>query len=763
MNILSGINKIVTKVGEGLVKHELKPYFHILKEIKQLNIGAMDNEQIKARSLKLINEARKGTFLNDLLVEAFSLAGEASWRVLGIRPFDVQVMAGIALHYGNLVEMHTGEGKTFAAVLPSYLNALQGKGVHVLTFNDYLAKRDAEWMGPIYRFLGLTVGFVKEGMSIQDRQIAYASDITYVTAKEAGFDYLRDSLCYEKGSLVHRPFNFVLVDEADSILIDEARIPLVIAGKIFKADDDFGRMAEIVRSLEFGIDYNTDKYKRNVYMTETGVDKVESIIGCDNLFDTENIALLTELNCALHAEALLKRDVDYIIRDDKVELIDEFTGRIADKRQWPDGLQTAVEAKEGLKPQLNGRILGTITIQNFLSLYPKLSGMTATAQTSANEFRETYCLKVVTIPPNRPCIRINHPDLVFTHKEAKYKALVKEVVPVHATGRPILIGTASVEESELLAACLVRAGIECKVLNARNDEMEAEIIAKAGEFGAVTVSTNMAGRGVDIRLGGGRTKEWAKVAQLGGLYVIGTNRHESIRIDNQLKGRAGRQGDPGSSRFFISLEDNLIDRFGIGKAIPPQYRAIKQDEPLKVAVINKEIAHIQRVVNGQNFDIRKTLNKYSYILEQQRRIIHKKRWDVLMENEQSSLLSERELKLFNSLCKIVDKKTLKRAEKHVTLFQIDRCWADYLDYVAYIREGIHLVSISSINPLDEFHKSVIKAFNDLPRSIEEEIIKTFKTVEVTEEGINLEKEGLKSPSSTWTYIVNDDYLLNKIC
>jgi len=760
VNILSGLRKIGAAFGEAVIKHDLKPYLPILEEIKNLDFAALADGQIQARSRELINKARNGVSPDGLLGEAFALAGEAVRRVLGIRPFDGQVLAGIALQRGNLVEMNTGEGKTLAAVLPAYLNALPGKGAHVLTFNDYLAGRDAGWMGPVYRFLGLSVGFVKEGMSLRDRQAAYAADITYVTAKEAGFDYLRDSLCYEKGSCAHRPFNFALVDEADSILIDEARVPLVIAGEISTPEADFGRMAETVRGLEPGVDYDTDEHKRNVYLTEAGVDKVEAATGCGNLFSTGNITLLTALNCALHAEVLLKRDVDYIIRNGRVELVDEFTGRIAGKRQWPDGLQAAVEAKEGLRRQANGRVLGTITLQHFLRLYPKICGMTATAQTSAVEFRETYGLDVVTIPPNRPCIRIDQPDLVFTHKEAKYRALAGEVARVHKTGRPVLIGTASVAESDLLAAELTRAGVNCHILNARNDELEAEVIAGAGEFGAVTVSTNMAGRGVDICLGGGHPEEWARVAKLGGLYVIGTNRHESVRIDNQLKGRAGRQGDPGSSRFFISLEDDLIRRFGIFKAIPPRYRTLRQDEPLEAGVINKRIAHIQRVVNGQNFDIRKTLNKYSYILEQQRWIIHQRRRKVLMEEEQPSLLSEREPELFNSLCTTAGEKALQTAEKQVTLYQIDQCWADYLDYVSYVREGIHLVSISRKKPLDEFHKLVIKAFEGLPLRIGEEVIKTFKTVEVTREGINFEKEGLKRPSATWTYMVNDNYFLN---
>lgn len=761
MSIITIFHKIAAKVRKGVVKHNLNSYYRILKEVRELDFSAMSDEQIKNRSHLLLNEARNGTLLDDLMVDAFALVCEAFWRVLGIRLFDVQVLAGIALHYGNLAEMNTGEGKTLVAVLPAYLNGLHGKGVHIHTVNDYLARRDAEWMGPVYRFLGLTVGFVKEAMSIKDKQAAYASDITYVTAREAGFDYLRDSLCHNKESLVHRPFNLVVVDEADSILIDEARIPLVIAGKTAAPEDDSVRMAKIVSSLEYGTDYDTDKYKRNVFLTEEGIDKVEAITECGNLFGVEGIDLLADLNCALHAKALLKRDVDYIVRGGRVELIDEITGRIADKRKWPDGLQSAVEAKEGLRLQQKGRILGMITLQNFLSLYPKICGMTATAQTSAREFNETYGLEVVTIPPNRPCIRIDHPDLIFTHKEARNKALIEEIGHVHSTGRPILIGTASVEESDLLAADLLRAGIKCSVLNARNDEMEAGIIEKAGKLGAVTVSTNMAGRGVDIRLGGDLPEEHAEVAGLGGLYVIGTNRHESVRIDNQLRGRAGRQGDPGSSRFFISLEDDLLKRFGINNAIPLQYRAIRQNEPLEAAVVNKRINHIQRVVNGQNFDIRKTLNKYSYILEHQRRIIYQRRQDVLMESW-ISLLFEKEPELYNRLCGIVGKRILKRYEKQVTLFHTDRCWADFLDYVAYVREGIHLVSISRRNPLDVFHKLVINKFEELSQRIEEEIINTFKTAEVTGKEIDLEKEGLKTPTATWTYILSDNCFLNKI-
>lgn len=747
--------RFVKRVTDSFTNYKLKAYQEVLKEMKKWDLASWSNNQMQSRSLELKRQTKSGTRLNDLLVEAFALVGEAAWRVIGMRPFDVQVLAGAALHQGKLVEMQIGEGKTLAAVMPVYLNALEGKGVHVLTFNDYLSRRDAEWMGPIYQFLGLSVGFIQEGMSIQERQAAYTADITYVTAKEAGFDYLKDCICYEPGLLVHRPFHYLLVDEADSILIDEARVPLVIAGELSAEADDSSQMAEIVRSLELGSDYETDEYKRNVFLTATGAHKVETKLECGSLYDLPNTALLTSLNCALHADVLLKRDVDYIVRDGKVELIDEFTGRVAEKRHWPDGIQGAVAAKEGLKQQATGRILGTITLQHFLNLYPRICGMTATAHSSGAEFIDTYGLGVAVIPPNRSSQRSDYPDAVFTHKEAKNKALIKEIVTVHKTGRPILIGTSSVEESNELAAKLLQTGVECQVLNAQNDQMEAEIVAGAGAIGAVIVSTNMAGRGVDIVLG-------AHVAELGGLYVIGTNLHESIRIDNQLRGRAGRQGDPGASRYFVSLEDDLMLRFGIAKAIPAQFRSLKQDEPLDAAVINNRLTHIQRVINGQNFDIRKTLNKYADMLEEQRCIVHKQRTEVLMRDQPLTLLHDAEPEIFDKLNRLIDGKQLQNLEQHITLLHIDRCWADYLDHVAYIREGIHLESIGKRNPADEFHNRLIEAFDELPRKIEEEILSTFRTVNVADKEFSLEREGLKSPSSTWTYIVNDNFFEKKM-
>lgn len=740
------------------IEFDLKPYRKLLTEInkREHKFKTAEDWVLKEASKSLVTRARDGAALDDLLVEAFALVREGARRVLGLRPFDVQIVAAIALHQGKLAEMQTGEGKTLVAVLPAYLNALTGLGVHVLTFNDYLARRDANWMGPVYRFLDLSVSFVQEGMSIGERQRAYASDVTYATAKEVGFDYLRDHLCLEKDALVHRPFNFTIVDEADANLIDEARVPLVIAGSMTGPEMDYYRMAEIVRSLRPGVDFDTDEYSRNVNLTDSGLDYVEERVGCVDLYALENLTLLTGLNLALHAEVLLHRDIDYIVRDGKVELVDEFTGRVAEKRRWPYGLQAAIEAKEGLEIQPEGMIRGSITLIHLLQLYRKTSAMTATAQPAAEEFKEFYDLNIVVIPPNRSCIRIDFPDVVFTHKESKNKALIEEIRHVHATGRPILVGTSSVRESERLAAALQQAGVACQVLNAKNDELEAKIVAQAGSLNAVTISTNMAGRGTDIRLGGAEERDWEKVAGLGGLYVIGTNRHESRRIDNQLRGRAGRQGDPGSSIFFISLEDGLLKRYGIQELIPPQHRIPRQDNPIDDPVIGREIARAQCIIEGQNFEIRRTLWKYSSVVEEQRKIIHQKRHEVLLEGPSLHLLAAQTPQRFSRLHTALGERVLRNAVKQITLFHIDQCWAEYLAQIDHIREGIHLFSAGGQNPLDEFHKIVADRFQKLLRRIDDEIIKTFKSAEITEDGIDMAKEGLVGPTSTWTYLINDN-------
>ncbi|AZH28722.1 DEAD/DEAH box helicase [Paenibacillus sp. M-152] len=725
--------KLMQKFKDRDTQNKLKGYRDKAELIRKRNLEAWDDQRLKAESLRLKKEAKLGTPLDELLVDAYALVCEAAKRKLGLQPYDVQIMAAIALHDRFVIEQHTGEGKTLSAVMPAYLNALTGEGVHVLTFNDYLANRDAEWMGPIYRFLGLTVKSVQAGMSLSEKREAYATDITYVTAKEAGFDYLRDTITLSEADTVHRPFHYVIVDEADSLLLDEARVPLVIAGEPDSSGNDVIRFADVTRQLEQDKYYDFDEFKRNVYLNEAGAAKAESLLGCGNLYESHNSHLLSSLNCALYAETLLKKDVDYIVRDGKIELIDEYTGRVAENRHLPEGLQAALAAKEGLHSKVGGKILGTITLQHFISLYPKICGMTATAYASAMEFKEIYALQVVQIPPNRPNIRIDQPHRIYTHKEAKLKALVQEISSVHAMGRPILIGTSSVEESDMLAKVLAVAGVPCHVLNAKNDVEEAEVIARAGEIGAVTVSTNMAGRGVDIRLGGGNPTQAEVVAKLGGLYVIGTHVHESVRIDDQLRGRSGRQGDPGASVFFVSLEDELLLRFGIDKAI----RAHRQDETLEDPVLRSKIAHIQHVIMGQNFDIHQELNRYSDMVEEQRRILYEERLVILKGATPMS-----------------------PSEQRVRLYYIDKFWADHLAYISYLREGIHLESLANRNPIDEFHEQIIQAYEQIRAKINSKSANMLVRLGGSNDPAKWEEFGLKSPTSTRTYIINDQYIQN---
>lgn len=731
MNIAA---KLMQKFQDRDTQYKLQVYQDKVELIRKRNLEAWDDGQLQAESLLLREKAKSGTPLDELLIDAYALVCETAKRTLGLQPYDVQIIAAIALHESFLIEQHTGEGKTLSAVMPAYLNALTGEGIHVLTFNDYLANRDAEWMGPIYRFLGLTINSVQAGMNLSEKREAYAADITYVTAKEAGFDYLRDTIALGEADTVHRPFHYVIVDEADSLLLDEARVPLVIAGESGSSSNDGIRFAEVARHLEQVEHYDFDEFERNVYLNEAGSAKAESLLGCGNLYDSHNSHLLTSLNCALHVELLLKKDVDYIVRNGKIELIDEYTGRVAENRHLPDGLQAALAAKEGLQSISGGEILGTITLQHFLSLYPKICGMTATAYASAMEFEDIYALQVVQIAPNRPNIRIDHPYRIYTHKEAKLKALVKEIISVHATGRPILIGTSSVEESDMLAKALAVADIPCHVLNAKNDAKEAEIIAKAGEIGAVTVSTNMAGRGVDIRLGGGSPTQAEAVAKLGGLYVIGTHVNESVRIDDQLRGRSGRQGDPGASVIFVSLEDELLLQFGIDKA----FRNLRQDEALEKPGLRSKIAHIQRVAMGQNFHIRQELNCFSDMVEDQRRILYEERLGILK-----------------------GEKPMSPSEQRVRLFYIDEFWADHLAYVSYIREGIHLESLASRNPIDEFHVQIAQAYEQIPAKINSESENMLVRLEGSNDPAKWEMFGLKSPTSTRTYIINDQYIQNK--
>jgi preprotein translocase subunit SecA len=746
--------------GAASPEVDLAPYRLVLEKTNREGKGltGKSDEDLREIAARLRTRARGAEPTEDLLVKTFALVREVADRTVGMRPFDVQMLAAAALHHGKLVEMNTGEGKTLAAVPAACLNGLAGHGVHVLTFNDYLARRDAAWMGPVYRFLGLSVGVVQEGMDVGARQAAYGADITYATAKEAGFDFLRMHLARHPCRLVHRPFNYAIVDEADSILIDEARVPLVIAGDRPSSKTSPYRIAEVVAGLKEGEAWETDTNRRNVFLSDRGFDRMEEVLGCGDLHGDENYILLTEINQALHARVLLKRDVDYIVRDDRIELVDEFTGRVVDDRRWPDGLQAALEAKEGLPIQPGGRILGSITLQHFLRRYPKLSGMTATARPAAGELEHLYDLKIVVIPPNQPCVREDLPDVIFTHGAAKIRNLVSEIARIHRTGRPILVGTRSVEESEVLAGELETAGIGCRVLNAKNDQAEAAIVTQAGAPGAVTISTNMAGRGTDIRLGGADERDRERVVALGGLYVIGTNRHESRRIDDQLRGRAGRQGDPGCSCFFVSLEDDLMVRFGIDRLIPPALRPARQAEPVSHAVIRREVDRLQRIVEGQNHDIRETLWRYSSLLERQRITLHEWRMGVLTGEEELDLAAGRVPERYAGLSERFGKEAVRAAEQAVTLHWIDRCWADHLAAVAEVREGIHLADVGGLDPLREYQKQIAEAFRGLHPTIEDRILETFKTLEITEKGIDLGRSGIHGPSSTWTYLVNDRVL-----
>ena len=750
------IKNLINKIRGIPIDFNLSSYEIFLKKINTLAWENQTDEDLKKLSNSLKDRAGKGIPLDDLLGEAFALVRETSRRVLSMRPFDVQMLAGMALYQGRLVEMKTGEGKTLAAVMPAYLNALTGQGVHILTFNNYLARRDAAWMGPVYEFLGLTVGCVQEGMTIPRRKAAYACDITYATAKEAGFDYLRDHICYQNQNLVHRGFHYAIVDEADSILIDEARVPLVIAGKIEKNKVQSNDLAAVVRMLKMDEDYATDEGKRNVYLTDEGLAGIESALGCGDLHHPDNLDTLTRLNLALHADVLLQRDVDYIVRNGRIEVVDEFTGRVVEDRHWPDGLQAAIEAKEGMHIREGGSILGSITLQHFLDLYPQLGGMTATAQPAANEFQRFYDLEVVVIPPNRPCIRIDHPDMIFTHKEAKFNALIAEIREAQSSGRPVLVGTSSVEESEQLAASLHKANIACQVLNAKNDEKEAAIIAGAGALGAVTISTNMAGRGTDIKLGGENEKEKKKVVALGGLYVIGTNRHESLRIDQQLRGRAGRQGDPGVSRFFISLEDDLIERYNLRSLFPPNICREKLDGPINSPQVNREIARGQRIIEGQNFEIRKTLWNYSSLIDSQRSAFQKKRQDMLKDKSFPDWLESKAGDQYAELSSFLGRSRLKELVKKITLLHMDRLWARHLAVITDVRESIHLVKVGGESPLQEFQKIIVQAYLDLELKIQEEILSTLLSLKITPEGVDLDRKDLKGPSSTWTYLINDN-------
>jgi preprotein translocase subunit SecA len=758
-----GWKHYIDRLQGSTVRYDLTRYESPVAEIAELETACrqLSDQEILRRSQALHARALSAEPRIALRASLYALAREASSRVLGQRPFDEQLVAALALDDGHVIEMLTGEGKTLAAVMPAALNAFTDRGVHVLTFNDYLARRDAEWMDPVYQMLGLSAGYVHQGMTPSTRRAAYNADITYVTAKEAGFDHLRDLLAMDEADLVHRPFNFALVDEADSLMIDEARVPLVIAGSFERDASLAPRLAELVASLSPGIHFDTDESGRDVELTEAGIEHVERALGCGGLHRAENILLLTELNCGLHARVLLRRDVDYIVRNGRIEIVDEFTGRVVADRHWPDGLQSALEAKEGLERRPDGRILGSMTLQRFLRGYPRLGGMTGTARGSAAELQQLYGLEVVVIPTHRPMVRVDREDLVFTHRDAKAHAIVDEIRRAHAVGRPVLVGTSTVTESEHLAQRLRIAGVPCEVLNAKNDAEEASIVAGAGALGAVTISTNMAGRGTDIRLGGEREGDRDRVAALGGLYIIGTNRHESERVDLQLRGRAGRQGDPGESRFVVSLEDELLVRHGLRGLIPARFLPERSDAPIDSPIVRREVARAQRIIEGQNLEIRRTLAGYASVVEEQhRRLIERRR--AMLLGEDAPDVWARVPARRAVLVAAAGERAVLDAERAVTLACIDRAWRDHLALCADLREGIHLVRLGGQDPLTRFTSEAIRAFSQIDEAIDEAVLAAVATVRVAGGELDLTATGLKGPSSTWTYLVNDDPFRNRI-
>lgn len=741
-----------------MIKKEklLNNYRSIVNEIKKIDLTTLNNEEILNKSNNLKQQISKGTTINEILIDGFALVKEVIKRTLGFKVYDVQLLAALALTDKKLIEMQTGEGKTLTAVFTAYINALYGKGVHVLTFNDYLAKRDANWMKPIYDMLGVNVGFVQENMSLIDKKKAYYCDITYVTAKEAGFDYLRDSIAYSKDELVHRPFYCAIVDEADSILIDEARIPLVIATSTNEKDSEIREIREVVVRLEAEIDYTTDEYDMNIFLTEDGINKVEALLKCGNLYDNKNFNLLRLLNSTLYAEVMLKKDIDYIIKNEKIEMIDEFTGRIARNRHWADGIQAALEVKENLEVQYTSKILAQITLQHFVKLYDKLAGMTGTAIDSEDEFFEYYDLELLIIPPNKKSIRKDLDNIVFTHKEAKYNALVKEIQRVNSTGQPILIGTSNVKESTYLANKLIGVGIKCQVLNAVNDELEAQVIEQAGMLGAVTVSTNMAGRGVDILLGGPDGNEKEKIISLGGLYVLGTNLYESLRIDKQLKGRAGRQGEPGITQFFISLEDDLIVKYGINEMIPKKHYPEFKEESLSNPIFNYKINKAQKIIQAKLSDFRKSLYEYSIILEQQRLYMYDTRMKVISGEVEDNILNLDYPQLYKILQERYGEDMIKVFKKNLILFYINEYWSDYLIKVSNIKDGSQFNVYAGKNPLSEFNKNIIDEFQNLNEEIKLAIKDDYDKLnngKVTFSEINNRN---KNPLSTRTYLINDN-------
>ena len=838
--------KLIEKVIGTRNDREIKKLWPLVNKVKELDsdMSALTNEGLKAKGKELRKRVLDGESEDEILFEAFALVKEVAWRTIGLKPYDVQVMGGIVLHQGKIAEMKTGEGKTLVASMPMYLNALSGKGAHLVTVNDYLARRDALWMGPIYLFLGLSVGVIQHDASFLvqwdnpsrfvaklvpcERREAYAADITYGQNNEFGFDYLRDNMAWEIEDCVQRELHYAIVDEVDSILIDEARTPLIISGPAEEDPGLYYKADAVVSKLKKNIDYEIDEEAHSAMLTEEGMAKVEELLGVENLYDPSNIRMLHHVEQALKAHTLFKRDVDYVIQDGKVVIVDEFTGRLMPGRRWSDGLHQAIEAKERVKIESENQTLATITFQNYFRMYDKLAGMTGTAATEAGEFMEIYNLDVIEIPTHKPMIRIDYPDVVYKTQKEKFKAVVDEIVELHKKGQPILVGTTSIENSEKLSAMLKKRRIRHHVLNAKHHEKEAEIIAQAGRVGAVTIATNMAGRGTDILLGGNPEalakasllkkyasegeipeEEWdealrkakeiteaehQKVIELGGLHIIGTERHEARRVDNQLRGRAGRQGDPGSSRFFLSLEDDLLRIFGSDRISKIMDKlGMEEGEPIEHPMISKAIENAQRKVEAHNFEIRKHLLEYDDVLNKQREAIYSQRRAILegkdLREEIMEMLSEaidgivdgtipekgeiedesyaalakeierifavkvapESLKEYPSRSQLKDYLTgllkseyekkeeqgtpegMRGLERMVMLYTLDGMWREHLLAMDHLREGIGLRGYGQKDPLSEYKKESYELFVDMLARLREQVLSTLFKVQIVDE------------------------------
>lgn len=689
--------------------------------------------------------------------ELLAALREVSQRTLSMRPFDVQLQGALALMEGDVVQMATGEGKTLSGALAAAGFALRGHRVHSVTVNDYLAGRDAQWMQPLFGFLGLSVAAISPQEGPGERRKAYAADIVYAAVNELGFDVLRDRCAPAIEDRVQSPADVAIIDEADSVLVDEALVPLVLAGNE-PGTAPTGQITDVVRRLQLGDDYTVDEGRRNVFLTDTGAARVERLLGIGSLYDAEHVGTtLVQVNVALHAHELLQRDVDYIVRDGKVQLIDASKGRVAELQRWPDGLQAAVEAKEGLQVSEGGRILDSMTIQQLVGRYDITCGMTGTATSAGDQFREFYGLHVSVIEPNVPCIRDDEPDRIYATTDDAFAALVDEVVELNGTGRPMLVGTRDVAESERLADALVLRGIESSVLNAKNDELEAQVIANAGDIGRVTVSTQMAGRGTDIRLGGADESNREAVVERGGLCVIGLGKHRTDRLDNQLRGRAGRQGDPGSSVFFVSLDDPVISEGAAGETLSV---LPEDDGRVRDKRAYQFIDRAQRVTEATMLSIHATTWKYNKLIGDQREILDERREKLLTTNAAWDELSKLASARAKEVEAAVGRDVAEDAAREIMLSHLDRGWSDHLADLDDLRESIHLRALAKESPIDEFHRAAIGAFKNLVNNAVTESVQTFQEVEIDSEGAHLEDTGLARPSSTWTYMVNDNPLSN---